>query len=102
MDIKGTILILQHKVRNWGTNKYTFTNTYRDINPDIILINSHGLKANNNIKIHSYTTYQINTSEEYSDGSAILVKHNLKHRIQEKYDTDMLQVTIETDTGPQT
>ena len=100
MDIKDTIFILQHNVRNWETNKYTFTNIYRDINPDIIVFNSHGLKANKNIKMHSYITYQINTSEEYSDGSAILIKHNLKHRIHEKYDTDMLQVTIETDTGP--
>ena len=100
MDNKQTIYILQHNVRNWETNKNTFTNIYRDINPDIILINGHGNKTNKNIKIYSYKTYQVNSSEEMNDGSAILIKQNLKHRINDDYDTDMLQVTIDTDTGP--
>ena len=42
----------------------------------------------------------MNSSEEMNDGSAILIKQNLKHRINDDYDTDMLQVTIDTDTGP--
>ena len=100
MDNNDTIFILQHNVRNWETNKYTLTNIYREINPDIILINSHGLKTNKNIKIHSYMTYQVNSSGEQNDGSAILIKHNIKHKIKEEYDTDMIQTTIETDTGP--
>ena len=100
MNSKETINILQHNVRSWENIKYTLTNIYREINPDVILINSHGLKTNRNIKIHSYTTYQVNSSEELNDGSAILIKNNLKHKIKEDYDTDMLQVTIDTDTGP--
>lgn len=42
MPIKSTITILQHNVRHWKTHKYDLYNTYRVIDPDIILINEHG------------------------------------------------------------
>ena len=95
-----SIKILQHNVCNWNTNKHILTNTYKNLNPDVILINSHGLKSNENIKIHSYSSYTINSSNELNDGSAILIKQNLKHKIKDNFDTDVIQLTIETNTGP--
>lgn len=38
------IEILQHNVAHWKLNRHNFTNVYKEINPDKILINSHGLK----------------------------------------------------------
>lgn len=52
-----TLKILQHNVLNWKNRKYNLTNTYLHIQPDIILINSHGLKNNENIKIKGYVSY---------------------------------------------
>ena len=94
------IKIVQHNVYNWNTNKLILINTYKNINPDIILINSHGVKTGENIKVYGYSSYIINSSNELSDGSAILIKQNLKHKIKDNFDTDFLQITIETDTGP--
>ncbi len=34
------------------------------------------------------------------DGSAILIKQNIKHKVTDDFDTDILQITIETNTGP--
>ena len=96
----NTLNIIQHNVQNWNTNKYTLSNIYKDIDPDIILINSHGLKSNDNIKIRSYNSHTINTEGQLHDGSAILIKQNLKYKIHDNFDTDILQVTIDTLTGP--
>ena len=100
MNNTDNIRILQHNVRHWSTNKKTITNVYSEINPDIILLNSHGLKNTENLKIRTYTTYIINSSDELHDGSAILVKQHLKHKVKDKYDTDIILITIETTTGP--
>ena len=94
------ITIVQHNVLHWDTRKFNLTNTYRDINPHIILLNSHGMKNQENIKIHGYTTYQLNTFNELSDGCAILVKSQIKHKLDDNYITDFLDISIETDTGP--
>ena len=42
----------------------------------------------------------INTSNEPHDGSAILVKSHIKHKVIDNFDTDILQITIQTNTGP--
>lgn len=95
-----TLKIIQHNVAHWHPNRHNFTNTYNEINADIILINSHGIGNNKTIHIHNYTTHTINSSGELHDGSAILVKSNIKHKITNEFDTDILQVTIETTAGP--
>ena len=81
-------------------NRHNLVNTYKTIDPDIILINSHGMKDEEQIKIYGYTTYKINTSNELHDGSAILVKSNILHKIKDDFITDVLQITIETSIGP--
>lgn len=72
------IIIVQHNVLHWGTQKFNLINTYKQINPHIILIIPHGMKLDQNIKIPGYTTYQIDTTEELNDGSALLIKSQIK------------------------
>ncbi len=97
----NTLTILQHNVAHWEPNKHMLSNTYREINPDIILINSHGLTDNKTLHLHTYTTYTTNTNNELHDGSAVLIKTNIKHKITNDFDTDILQVTtVDTSTGP--
>ncbi len=93
------IKIIQHNVLYWKTRKFSLTQAYKEINPHIILINSHGLKTEEHIKIPGYTTYQKNSTQELSDGSAILIKNNIKHRTDDDYITDLLEIIIETEIG---
>ena len=58
------------------------------------------MKNTENIKLFGYTTYQINSSEERHDGSAILVKTTMKHKLMNNFITDVLAITVETHTGP--
>ncbi len=82
MDTSEEVKIVQHNVLNWRNKKQTLTNVYKELELYIILINSHGLKPEENIKIYIYNTYLINSSEEMQDGSTILVRQNLKHKIK--------------------
>ncbi len=94
-----TIKIIQHNVLHWETRKMELIATYRMHDPDIILINSHGASEEENIKIVGYSTYMRNQSGERNDGSAILVKQNIKHKIDEEYITDVLCIKILTSLG---
>ena len=95
-----TITVMQHNVHTWNTNKFLLSNTYLQLNPDVILLNSTGVKDTETIKIFGYNTYKINSENTLHDGSAILVKTNIQHKITDDFDTDVLQVTITTNTGP--
>ena len=85
---------------NWKTNKHSLLPNYLKASPDLILINSHGLKSNESLKIPGYTTHKINYTESLSDGSAIAIKHNINYKLYDDYDTDVLAVEIETNLGP--
>ena len=93
------ITVIQHNVAHWKPHRHNLINTYRTLDPDIILINSHGLKEEESLKIAGYTTYKVNISNELHDGSAILVKNNIKHKIKDDYITNLLQITVETSIG---
>lgn len=95
-----TLRILQQNVAYWKPYKHNLINTYRDMNPDIILVNSHGLNANESLNIYGYIINKLNKSNELHDGSAILVKANIKHILTDYFIIDTLQVTVETSTGP--
>lgn len=99
MDRNPTIKILQHNTLHWKTNKNNLINTYLQINPDVILLNSHGVKNNRDIHIKGYNTYLKNTSGEAHDGSAVLIKSNIKHEIIEDFITDVLELRINTTIG---
>lgn len=100
MNNKQNISIVQHNTLQWSTNKHNLLNVYKEINPDIFLLISHGLKEGENIKIPGYNTYSKNTSNEISDDSAILVKRDIKHRINDNFLTDVLDKTVETTVVP--
>ena len=68
--------------------------------PDILLLNSHGLKTCEELKIPGYKIYKINYSENIYDGSAIGIKYNIKHKLFDDFDTDFLCVEIDTSLGP--
>lgn len=92
--------ILQHNALNWGTNKQSLIPYYVANNPDLILINSHGLKSNESLKIPGYKVHKVNYSESQSDGSAIAIKFNIQHKLLDDFDTDFLAVEIHTSLGP--
>lgn len=92
-----SIKIVQHNVGNWKTNKNNLIQNYRQLNPDITLINSQGLIDGEPLSIQSYTTHKINTTEELSDDSAIAVKQNI-YKLIENFITDLLAIQVDTDT----
>ena len=51
--------------------------SYLETNLELIIMNSHGLKNNESLKIPGYRVYKVNTSESLSDGSAIVIKHDI-------------------------
>ena len=95
-----SITILQHNVLHWKNRKNNLINTYLDLNPDIILINSHGLNEEENIKISGYNCYSKNIFNELNDGIAILIKRKFRHRINDDFLTNFLEIKIETTLGP--
>ena len=95
-----TVKIVQHNVAHWKPYRHHLSNTYKEIDPDIILLNSHGVKQQDTLKVYGYITYKINSSNEPNDGSAILIKTNIRHKIKDDFLTDTLQITIETTLGP--
>ncbi len=97
--IINKLTITQHNVLNWNTNKYSLINYYLQVSPETILINSHGLKPEENLEIPSYKIYQI--SEAIAAGSAIAVKFNVAHKLYYDFDTDVLAIKVDTTLGPQ-
>ena len=99
MNPKDNITIIQHNTLHWESNKVNLMNTYQQINADIILLNSHGLKNTNQLYIKGYQTYLKNSSNQLSDGSAILVRKNIKHKYIDNFMTDFLEIQLETSLG---
>ena len=94
--------VIQHNVLHWPTRKFDLFNTYRQFDPDVILINSHGMSDDSRLKIPGFRVYQMNSSGEASDGVAIAVRSRLNHIIQEDFLSDTLAIDIETPDGPLT
>ncbi len=65
--------------------------------PDLILLNSHGLKSNDFLNNPGYRVHKINYSESPSDGSAIAIKYNINYKLYDDFDNDF--IAIETDTS---
>lgn len=95
-----TLTIVQHNVLHWSTRKYELYNSYREEDPDIILINSHGQPNNNPIKIFDYTVYQNNPTDTNNDGVAIAIKTNIPHTIIDDLDEAYIGITVTTTLGP--
>ncbi len=96
------IRVIQHNVLTWDTRKCDLINTYRQFDPDIVLINSHGLKDEKRLKIPGFRTYQQNFSNEQMDGVAIAIRKTIRHRIEDDFLSETLAVVIESSDGPLT
>ena len=72
------------------------------INPDVILINAHGLNTNTNtpLKIPGFRVYMQNKSNEAHDGVAIAVKPHLPHKVLSNFLFEVLAVQVDTSSGP--
>lgn len=99
MDTPRRIKIVQHNVRNWNTHKIELYNTYRLIDPDIILINEHSLNNDKKIKLFNYDVYQSNKTNEQNDGVAIAIKRNLKHKLIDDFTSEILAINVTTTIG---
>lgn len=97
----NSLKIVQHNVLAWTfQRKNELYNIYRTIDPDIILINAHGRKNEERIKLFTYNVYQRNTENEINAGVAIAVKHNLDHQIIDDLEGDFLAIKVVTTQGP--
>ena len=79
--VVSPLIIVYHNALHWRTNYFSLANTYRKIDPDIILLNSHGNQNDDKIKIFNYNINQCNSTGESSDGSAICVRRNIPYEI---------------------
>ena len=95
--------IVQHNVLAWNGRKHDLSNTYRQLDADIILLNSHGLTNDHKLKISGYKVFQINRSNTLNDGVALAIKTRLTfNNLQDDFLSDTLAFDIETVDGPLT
>ncbi|KAK4292901.1 hypothetical protein Pmani_034362 [Petrolisthes manimaculis] len=94
-----TVKVIQHNVLHWRERKTDLANIYRKIDPDIILINSHGIPDNKPLHLSQYRIHRKNTTNTHTDGTAIAIKHNIQHKIIDNFISDTLAVEIDTSTG---
>lgn len=74
-----TLNIVQHNVRHCNTHKLDLCNTYQNLNLEIIVINSHGVKQEGTLKIHNNNIHKSNKRNELNDGVAIAICKYLKY-----------------------
>lgn len=96
----NTIKVLQHNFLHWRTNKESLILSYLQHSPDILLLNSHGVKSIEPLKIPGYHCIKVNSTEEASDGSAILIKFGIQFKVMDDFDTDLIAIEIDTVWGP--
>ena len=97
----STMKIIQQNVLKWTfSRRNELTNYYMKMDPDIILLNSTGLRGSERIKIFNYNVYQRNVEEEEHAGIAIAVKRGIKHQLLDNFRDDMLAIELETRKGP--
>ena len=59
-NIGYRLKIMAHNVNSWHNKRYHLFNSYKTIDPDIILISEHGSKDDQNIKLYGYDIIQKN------------------------------------------
>ena len=85
--------IMQHNVRNYHMNKELLHSDWDDEDADIIMLNSTCINPNSNYSLN-YRDYKVyNTPSGFHNGSAILVKRQLKHSRTNTGDDQLIAVT---------
>ena len=79
----NTLTIIQHNINGWKNKSFQLYNIYRQINPDIILLNHTGAIDNEKVHLQHYHTYSKNTNNARNKGTAIAVKSTIEHQIIE-------------------
>ena len=97
--VNSSLIILQHNVNSWANKIPELYNTYKTINPDIILINHTGLEDHKRLKISQYNVYKSNKTNSRYAGSAIAIKKTLRHHLEDDYETDLLAINVDTPQG---
>lgn len=97
--ILNKIKVIQHNVLHWTNRRIILSNTYRNIDPEIILINSHCIPDETKIKIAGYNIHKKNTLNNPSDGSAIAIKKHINYKLHDNFLSDLLAIEISTSTG---
>ena len=73
-EIVNTLNILQHNVLSWSGRRLELSNIYRALDPHLILINAHGCRDQEEIKIYNYRVLMNNITNQPHDGAAIAIR----------------------------
>ena len=92
--------IVFQNVLTWTFNRRNeLTNYYLSLSPDVILLNSTGLRGNDRLKIFGYNTYQANKNNEPQAGIAIAVKKSVPCQLLDDFHDDVLAIKLRTQRG---
>ena len=91
--------IVQHNVRNYMSNKVQLHCEWDIDKPDIILLNETSLNPNDRDSFIKYKYKVYSTARSLYNGSAILIKNNIKHSFTFTGDKNLLAITIGTNKG---
>ena len=91
------IRVLHHNVRHWGGSRHALCNAFREVDPDVITICSHG--SGENLRIWGYSVLT-RVTRELNHGWALAVKRSLRFRALELSEDGMLAVELQTNDGP--
>lgn len=96
----NTLKIIQHNVLNWNSQKNNLNNIYSNLDPDIILINSHGLNKSTPLKIFNYIVHKRNNSEELHDEVAVAIKQGINYQLLDEFNDEFIAIKTDTSLGP--
>ena len=98
----GRLKVVQHNVRCWKTHGTALLNAYRDLDADVLLLNSTGISRfqtsngqtrEEKLRVPGYAVQHYNPSGELNDGAAIAVRKSLQFKFLPPRD-GMLAVEI--------
>ena len=96
-----TLNIIQHNVIKWTKKRSNeLWNIYNTLSPDIILLNATGIKNEEKIKFFGFNTHHRNLGDEDHAGIGILIRKEIKYKLTEKANLDLMAIEIETTRGP--
>ena len=91
-----TLNVIQHNVHAWSTRRHELQRIYGLLNPHIILINSRGCRADQDLTIFNYIIQRNNITNAQHDGVALAVRRDVPYKRIENL-REMLAVKIEVE-----